>query len=189
MSKRLKSLIERARSIIEESDYFYEEYTPSHEIQVFDFDSTLHHDYKPLNCFEIMKEYVDVMPVYIVTARESGQEQHISDVLAEWGIGFDKQFIFAVGTEQEKGPIVLDLIQRHQAEKCTFWDDRIENCESVYEHCAGAVDDLRIFQLSRAIPGDIRKEIRKDLDNDRYEIRHSLHERKLFRNWRKLSKV
>ena len=189
MSKRLESLIERARAIIEEPECFYEEYSPSYEIQVFDFDSTLHHGYDPLPCLRVMEEHLDVLPVYIVTARNPGQEQHISDALAEWGIGFDKQFIFAVGQENEKGPVVRELIQRHQAEKCTFWDDRIENCESVYENCHDAVDDLQIYHLSRAIPGDIRKELRKDLDNERYEIRHNLHERKLFRHWRKLGKI
>ena len=189
MSKRLKSLIERAKSIIEEQEQFYEEYSPAYEIQVFDFDLTLHHDYRPLPCLEIMKEYLDIVPVYIVTAREPGQEQHISDVLAEWGIGFDKQFIFAVGSENEKGLVVRDLIQRHQAEKCTFWDDRQDNCQSVFNRCADEVDKLRIFQLSKAVPGDIRKEIIKDLDNDRYEVSHSLQERKLFRSWRRLGKI
>ena len=192
MSKRLKSLIERAKSIIEEpeQEHFYEEYSPAYEVQVFDFDSTLHHQYTPLPCLEIMREYIDAeVPVYIVTAREPGQEQHISDVLAEWEIGFDKQFIFAVGQGGNKGAVVKDLLQRHQAEKCTFWDDRIENCESVYENCHPIVDDLHIFHLSRAIPGDIRMEIRKDCNNDRHEIKHSLRERKLFREWRRLSKL
>ena len=191
MSKRLQKLIERARLIIEEPEIYEEEYDPAYEIQVFDFDLTLQHRYKPLPCVEIMREYVDVVPVYIVTAREpnKGQEQHISDVLAWWDIGFDKQFIFAVGSETEKGPVVLDLIERHQAEKCTFWDDKEENCESVFEHCANAVDELHVFQLSRAVPGDIRKEIIKDLDNERSEVKHSLHERKLFRHWRRLGKI
>lgn len=189
MSKRLQKLIERARSIIEEPETYEEEYQPAYEIQVFDFDQTLHHDYKPLPCLETFKEYVDNTPVYIVTAREPGQEQHISDVLANWNIGFDKQFIFAIGQENEKGPMVKELIQRHNAEKCTFWDDRHENCESVYTHCHPLVDDLHIFHLSKAVPGDIRKEIRKGLDSDRYEINHSLQERKLFRQWRKLGKI
>jgi len=185
MSKRLQNLIERARAIIEEPEHFYEEYSPAYEIQVFDFDLTLHHKYNPLPWLNIMEEYLDVVPVYIVTAREPGQEQHISDVLASWNVGFDKEFIFAIGLEREKGPIVKDLILRHQAEKCTFWDDRLENCESVFSHCSSLVDDLHVFHLSKAIPGDIRKEIRKDPDNERYEIKHSLQERKLFRHWRK----
>jgi len=185
MSKRLQSLIERARAIIEEPEYFCEEYSPAHEIQVFDFDLTLHHEYRPLPWLKTMEECMNIMPVYIVTAREPGQEQCISDILASWNIGFDKQFIFAIGQEREKGSIVKDLILRHQAEKCTFWDDKSENCESVFYHCNSLVDDLNIFHLSKAIPGDIRKEIRKDLDNERYEIKHSLQERKLFREWRK----
>tara|TARA_Y100001938_G_C8079496_1_gene428192 strand:+ start:245 stop:811 length:567 start_codon:yes stop_codon:yes gene_type:complete len=188
MSKRLQRLIERARSIIEEQEHFYEEYSPSYEIQVFDFDSTLHHEYSPLPCLQAFQEHLDINPVYIVTAREPGQEQHISDVLAEWGIGFDTQFIFAVG-KNPKGPVVRELVQRHQAEKCTFWDDKIENCESVFENCCDIVDDLQIFHLSRAVPGDIRLEIGKSPDCDRYETKHSLLERKLFRQWRKLGKI
>lgn len=189
MSKRLQKLIERARTIIEEPEHFYEEYSPAYEIQVFDFDLTLHHEYRPLPCLDTFEEYVDVVPVYIVTAREPGQEQHISDALASWNVGFDKQFIFAIGQEREKGSIVKDLILRHQAEKCTFWDDRLENCESVFNHCSPLVDDLQIFHLSKAIPGDIRQEIRKDLENERIEIKHSLQERKLYREWRRLGKT
>jgi len=48
---------------------------------------------------------------------------------------------------------------------------------------------LHIFHLSRAIPGDIRTEIRKDCNSEHHEIKHSLRERKLFREWRRLGKV
>ena len=191
MSKRLKSLIERARDIINEPSY-EEEYAAAYEIQVFDFDHTLHHKYKPLPCSEIMREHIDAgVPVYIVTAREpnKGQEEHISEVLWWWDIKFEPENVFALGKEGEKGPQVLELIERHQAEKCTFWDDRDYNCESVFETCSPFVDELSVFHLSRAIPGDIRSEIRKDIDNDRVEIKHTLEERKIFRNWRRLSKI
>ena len=191
MSKRLQSLIERARTLIEQPEY-EEEFAPAYEIHVFDFDLTLQHNYKPLPCVEIMREHMAAgIPVYIVTARDpgKGQEQHICDVLHWWDIKFYPEDVFAIGDEIEKGPYVQDLIERHQAEKCTFYDDRIYNCESVFAHCSEIVDELTIYHLSRAIPGDIRSEIRKDLENDRIEIKHTIEERKIFRNWRRLSKI
>jgi len=192
MSKRLHSLIERARVLLEEPELSAEEYPFAYEIQVFDFDLTLHNRYKPLPCAEIMRENLSAgVPCYIVTAREpnKGQEQHICDVLNWWDIKFEPENVFALGEEIEKGPVVLDLIERHEAEKCTFWDDKSYNCESVFETCSQFVDDLSVFHLSRAIPGDIRNEIRKDLNNDRIEIKHTLEERKLFRGWRRLIKL
>ena len=192
MSKRLRSLIERARVLLEEPDYLEEEYTPAYEIYVFDFDLTLQHRYKPLPCVEILRDLMAAgVPCYIVTARDpnKGQEKHICDVLNWWDIKFDPENVFALGDETEKGPYVLELIQRHESEKCTFWDDKDYNCESVFESCSEHVDNLVVYHLSRAIPGDIRKEIRKDLENDRIEIKHTLEERKTFRQWRRLSKI
>ena len=45
MSRRLDLLIERARRVLEEKQEV--EVEPASEIHVFDFDQTLHHDYKP----------------------------------------------------------------------------------------------------------------------------------------------
>ena len=177
--------------ILEEPE-FVEEYEPAYEIHVFDFDQTLQNKYRPLQCVEILREHLAAgIPCYIVTARkpDKGQEQHICDVLYWWDIQFDPDDVYALGPEAEKGLCVLDLIYRHQAEKCTFWDDKEYNCESVFTHCAEVVDELHVFHLSAAVPGDIRKEIIKDLENERLEIKHSLQERKLFRNWRRLSKI
>ena len=191
MSKRLQSLVERARSLMIE-DQTQEEYAEAYEIHVFDFDLTLQHRYKPLPCVEILRELLDAeVPCYIVTAREpdKGQEEHICDVLHWWDVKFFPEDVFAVGADTPKGPYVRDLILRHSAEKCTFWDDREYNCESVFESCSDDVDELQVYHLSRAIPGDIRKEIRKDYENERYEVKHTLEERKLFRHWRRLSKI
>lgn len=192
MSNRLRMLIERARTILEEEYIEPIEFEPAPEIHVFDFDLTLQHKYKPLPCVEIMRQYIKAqIPVYIVTAREpnKGQEQHICDVLNWWDLKFDPTNVFAVGNEVEKGPYVLDLIDRHGAEKCTFYDDKEENCESVFKHCADACENLHVYWLSAAIPGDVRKEIISNEDDVRIEIKPSLQERKLFRNWRRLSKI
>ena len=190
MSKRLQSLIERAKSIIDEPELTSPEFFPALEIQVFDFDHCLHNNYSPLPCVQIMQEYIDAnVPVYIVTARNPGQETHICDVLAHWGVAFDESDVFAIGQENPKGPVVRDLIDRHQAEKCSFWDDLIKNCESVFDTCAPCVEELNVFHLSRAIPGDIRMELRKDIDNERLEIKHSLQERRLYREWRRIGKL
>lgn len=194
MSKRLESLLERARSLLADEEYesSVEEYAPAYEIHVFDFDQTLHHKYKPLPCVEILRENLSAgVPCYIVTARDPGigQEQHICDVLNWWDIKLMPEDVYALGKETDKGPYILDLIQRHQAEKCTFWDDKDYNCESVFETCSPFVDELSVFHLSKAIPGDIRSEIKKDFENDRIEIKHTLEERKIFRNWRKLSRL
>ena len=71
MSKRLRSLIERARVILEEPEYLAEEYSPAYEVHVFDFDQTLQHRYKPLPCVEIMRDLIAAgVPCYIVTARD-----------------------------------------------------------------------------------------------------------------------
>lgn len=192
MSKRLRSLIERARVLIEEPEYLAEDYPVAYEIHVFDFDQTLQHRYKPLPCVEIMRDLIAAgVPCYIVTARDpdKGQEKHICNVLNWWDIKLPPDNVYALGKETEKGPYVLDLIQRHEAEKCTFWDDKDYNCESVFDACSEHVDEMDVYHLSRAVPGDIRKEIKKDLDNDRIEIKHTLEERKVFRNWRRLSKI
>ena len=191
MSKRLRSLIERARVLLEEPEYSVEEYPPAYEIHVFDFDQTLQHRYKPLPCVEIMRDLIAAgVPCYIVTARDpdKGQEKHICDVLHWWDIKFYPEDVYAIG-EEEKGPYVLDLIHRHEAEKCTFWDDKDYNCESVFETCAPTVDELHVYHLSRAVPGDIRKEIKCDINNERSETKTTLKERRLFRNWRRLSGI
>ena len=192
MSKRLRSLIERARVLLEEPEHIVEEYPAAYEIHIFDFDQTLQHRYKPLPCVEIMRDLIAAgVPCYIVTARDpdKGQEKHICDVLNWWDIKFHPENVYALGEETEKGPSVLNLIHRHEAEKCTFWDDKDYNCESVFETCSEHVIEMVVYHLSRAVPGDIRKEIKKDEDNDRIEIKHTLEERKIFRNWRRLSSL
>ena len=192
MSKRLASLIERARILLEESEVEITDFPSAYEIHVFDFDKTLHHEYKPLPCVEIMRDLLAAgVPCYIVTARkpDKGQEQHICDVLYWWDINFEPENVFAVGADVEKGPFVRELVQRHESEKCTFWDDKDYNCDSVFNACCDIVDELSIYQLSAAIPGDVRKEITKDENNQRVEIKHILEERKSFRNWRRLSKI
>lgn len=188
MSRRLDILLERARRVLDEtvSDAM------SEEIFVFDFDKTLHHDYKALQCAEIMKQHQSAgFPCYIVTAREpnKGQEKHIKDVCKRWGIKINQKDIFCTGKSNPKGPIVLDLIDKHGADKCTFWDDKEENCESVYDSCFDAVDNLHIYFLSAAVPGDIRKEITCGPDNERCETKPTLQERRMFRNWRRLSGI
>lgn len=188
MSRRLDILIERARRVLDETVTN----EPSSEIFVFDFDKTLHHNYKALQCAEIMKHHQQAgFPCYIVTARDpnNGQEKHIKDVCKRWGVNINQKDIFCLGNDNPKGPVVKNLIDKHLAEFCTFYDDKEENCESVYQNCYDACDELHIFWLSAAIPGDIRKEIKCGVDNKRIEIRPSLQERKLFRNWRRLSGI
>ena len=192
MSKRLKSLIDHAKRLLEESFDVDEliEHEPAQEIQVFDFDHTLHDKYEPLQCTRIMSEKIRAgIPCYIVTARSGdNQAEHIQETLEGWNIFLPLECILVVG-EQEKGPFVADLIRKHSAETFSFWDDKETNCESVYEWCSPEVEELQIYWLSRAVLGDIRKEIRKDFDNERVDIYHSIQERKLFRNWRRLSKI
>ena len=188
MSRRLDILMERARRMLDETVTS----EPCVEIFVFDFDRTLHDNYKPLQCVEIMKQHQSAgLPCYIVTARKknTGQEKHIKDVCKRWGIKINQQDIFCTGNDNPKGPVVRKLIDKHQAEMCTFYDDKEENCESVYDSCYDACDDLHIFWLSAAIPGDIRKEIKCGVDNERIEIKPSLQERRLFRDWRRLSGI
>ena len=188
MSRRLDILIERARRVLDETVTS----EPSTEIFVFDFDKTLHNNYKALQCAEIMKQHQDAgFPCYIVTARDpnKGQEKHIKDVCKRWGVKINQKDIFCIGHNRPKGPVVRKLIDKHAALKCTFWDDKEENCESVYDSCFDACDDLHIFFLSAAVPGDIRKEIKCDINNERSEIKTTLKERRLFRNWRRLSGI
>ena len=191
MSERLQHLLSRGRMLLEQSMATEEEYEPAYEVVVFDFDQTLQHRYKPLPCVEIMRESLLAgVPVYIVTARKpnKGQEKHISEVLSWWDISLDKECIFAVG-DDPKGPYVADLLGRHQAERLVFYDDKLINCDSVFDACANMVEDLQIFHLSAAVPGDIKMEITKDEEDERLEIKHSLQERKIFREWRRLSKL
>ena len=192
MSKRLQSLIDHAKQLLEESYDVIEpiEYEPAQEVQVFDFDQTLHHEYNPLQCCNIMAEKTKAgIPCYIVTARSGdGQAEHIQEVMLEWGISIPLDNIKVVG-EQEKGPFVADVIRKHDAESFCYWDDMESNCENVYRWCAPEVEQLQIYWLSRAILGDIRKEIRKDAENERIDIYHTIQERKIFRNWRRLSKI
>lgn len=188
MSRRLDILIERARRVLDETVTD----SNSTEIFVFDFDKTLHSNYKALQCADIMKQHqMAGFPCYIVTARKKnkGQEAHIKDVCKRWGIKINQKDIFCVGPDNPKGPVVKRLINKHQAEKCTFWDDKEDNCENVYENCFDACEELHIYQLSGAIPGDIRKEITSGIDNERVETKTSLKERRLFRNWRRLSGI
>ena len=188
MSRRLDILLERARRVLDETVNDY----GSEELFVFDFDKTLQHKYKPLQCAEIMKQHQEAgFPCYIVTARDPncGQEKHIKDVCKRWGIKINQKDIFCVGPDGPKGPVVRKLIEKHRPYKCTFWDDKEENCESVYDSCYDACDDLHIYLLSRAVMGDIRKEIKCGPDNKRNETKPTLQERRLFRNWRRLSGI
>ena len=187
MSRRLDILIERARKVLDETVTI----EPSSEIFVFDFDLTLHNKYKALQCADVMSQHQSAgFPCYIVTARKpnSGQEEHIVDTCKRWGIKLAPQDVFCLG-DNPKGPTVKKLIDKHQAERCTFWDDKEYNCESVYDSCYDACEDLHIYWLSAAIPGDIRKEIKSDADNHRTESKPSLQERRLFRSWRRLSGI
>lgn len=189
MSRRLDVLIERARRVLEERQV---EEVPVTEIHVFDFDKTIHKDYKPLSIVDQVIEHQSAgIPVYIVTARKknAGQEKHIKDVCKRWGIKINQKDIFCVGPKNPKGPIVRKLIDRHKPEKCTFWDDKEENCESVYEDCFDACEELLVYWLSAAVPGDIRKQICSDINNERSETKPTLKERRLFRNWRRLSGI
>ena len=188
MSRRLDILLERARRVLDNTVND----AMSEELFIFDFDKTLQHNYKPLQCADIMKQHQEAgFPCYIVTARDpnKGQEKHIKDVCKRWGININQKDIFCTGHDNPKGPVVRKLIDKHRPYKCTFWDDKEENCESVYENCFDVVDDLHIYFLSSAIPGDIRKEIKCGPDNERSETKPSLQERRLFRNWRRLSGI
>ena len=188
MSRRLDLLIERARRVLEERQEPVETDVAS-EVAVFDFDMTLHADYKSLPLVDQFIEYQSAgVPCYIVTARKKGQEKHIKDTCKRWGIKIFQKDIFCTG-EGPKGPIVRKLIDKHQAEKCSFWDDKEENCESVYDSCYDACEELKVYWLSAAIPGDIRKEITSDINNERNETKPTLEERRLFRNWRRLSGI
>ena len=190
MSRRLENLISRARRIIQEAEEIVD-LDPVSEIHVFDFDQTLHNKYKALQCADIMKQHQAAgIPCYIVTARKknTGQEKHIVDTCKRWGIKIRQKDVFVTG-DDPKGPVVRSLIDKHQPERCTFWDDKEENCESVYDDCFDACEDLQIFWLSAAVPGDIRKEIRSDINNERSETKPTLQERRLFRNWRRLARL
>ena len=188
MSRRLEFLIERARRVLEEKREV--DIIPSTEMHIFDFDKTLHSDYKPLQCVDIMRQHQDAgIPCYIVTAREKGQEKHIKDTCKRWGIKINQKDIFAIGEDNPKGPVVRKLIDLHKPKSCTFWDDKEDNCENVYENCFDACDELKIYLLSVAVPGDIRKEITSDVNNVRIETKPTLAERKIFRNWRRLSGI
>lgn len=188
MSRRLEELISRARRIIQEAEETIE-VAPALEIHVFDFDLTLHSGYKALQCAEIMKQHQNAgVPCYIVTARKKGQEKHIKDTCKRWGIKIFQKDIFCTN-ERPKGPVVRKLIDRHKPERCTFWDDKEENCESVYDSCFDACENLHIYLLSAAIPGDIRKEIISDFNNERIEVKPTIAERKMFRSWRRLSGI
>ena len=189
MSRRLDLLIERARRVLEEKQVV--EVEPASEIHVFDFDQTLHHDYKPSPLVDQVKAHQAAgIPIYVVTARRknSGQEKHVKEVCARWGVKINQKDVF-VTDKDPKGPVVRKLIEKHQAEKCFFWDDKKENCDSVYESCYDACEELKIYWLSAAIPGDIRQEITSDINNERSETKPTLKERRLFRNWRRLSGV
>ena len=189
MSRRLDMLIERAKRILEEAQ---EEIIPATEMHIFDFDKTLHCDYKPLPIVDQAKEHQAAgVPVYIVTARKpnTGQEKHIKDTCKRWGMKINQRDIFCVGPKNPKGPIVRKLIDKHRPERCTFWDDKEQNCEDVYAHCFDACEELMVYWLSAAVPGDIRKQICSDINNERSETRPTLKERRLFRNWRRLSGI
>ena len=191
MSRRLEELMSRARQIIREAEETIE-IVPATELHVFDFDKTLHNNYKALQCADIMKQHQTAgIPCYIVTARDPncGQEKHIKDVCKRWGIKINQKDIFCTGEDNPKGPVVRKLIDKHQPERCTFWDDKEYNCEDVYDHCFDACEDLHIYWLSAAVPGDIRKEIVSDINNERSETKTTLKERRLFRNWRRLSGI
>lgn len=190
MSRRLDLLIERAKRVLEEKQVPVETVIAS-EIAVFDFDKTLHDNYKPLSLVDQFIEYQSAgIPCYIVTARKKnqGQEKHIKDVCKRWGIKINQKDIF-VTHKDPKGPVVRKLIDKHRPERCLFWDDKEENCESVYDNCYDACEELKIYWLSAAIPGDIRKEICSDINNERSETKPTLQERLLFRNWRRLSGI
>lgn len=189
MSRRLDQLIARARRVLEEG---VEETNPASEIHIFDFDHTLHHDYKPSPLVDQAKTYQAAgIPIYIVTARRknAGQEKHVKEVCARWDLKINQKEIYCVGTDGDKGPVVRKLIEKHQAEKCSFWDDKEENCNSVFEHCSDACEELKVYWLSKAIPGDIRKEMVSDENNEKSETKPTLSERRVFRNWRRLSGI
>ena len=191
MSRRLKELMSRARRIIQEAEETIE-VDPAVELHVFDFDKTLHNNYKALQCADIMKQHQAAgIPCYIVTARDPncGQEKHIKDVCKRWGIKINQKDIFCTGHDNPKGPVVRKLIDKHRPERCTFWDDKEYNCEDVYDHCFDACRDLHIYWLSAAVPGDIRKEIISDINNERSETKTTLQERRIFRDWRRLAKL
>ena len=191
MSRRLDLLIERARRVLEERQEPVETDVAS-EIHIFDFDKTLHNDYKSLPLADQMRSHQEAgVPCYIVTARDpnKGQEKHIKDVCKRWGIKINQKDIFCTGHDNPKGPVVRKLIDKHKPELCTFWDDKEENCESVYDNCYDACEELKVYWLSAAIPGDIRKEITSDINNERSETKPTLKERRLFRNWRRLSGI
>lgn len=192
MSRRLDILLERAKQLLYEAQDVATEVEPAIEMHVFDFDQTIHDKYKSLQCADILKQHIDAgIPCYVVTARKknSGQEKHIVDTCKRWGIKLNQKDIFCLGEENPKGPVVRSLIDKHQPERCTFWDDKQENCESVYDSCYDACEDLHIYWMSLAVPGDVRMEIRSDINNERIETKPTLQERKLFRNWRRLSGI
>ena len=67
MSYQLDILIERARRVMDGRVNA----ELSSEIFIFDFDKTLHHEYKALQCAEMMKQHQEAgFPCYIVTARD-----------------------------------------------------------------------------------------------------------------------
>ena len=63
MSRRLDLLIERARRVLEEKQVV--EIEPASEMHIFDFDKTLHHDYKPLSLVDQMIEHQALSLIHI----------------------------------------------------------------------------------------------------------------------------
>ena len=84
MSRRLDILLERARRVLDETVNDY----GSEELFVFDFDKTLQHKYKPLQCAEIMKQHQEAgFPCYIVTARDPiADKKNTSKMCARDGV-------------------------------------------------------------------------------------------------------
>lgn len=146
-------------------------------------------NYKVLPCLDILKsKLLAGVPCYICTAR-SGQEEanNILDFLRFHNISLPVSKIHAVGSEN-KGITVNMLINQYSPSSVYFYDDSKKNCENVFEMCCNSVEELHIFQLSRAIPGDvIHEKICGTLYNECYTRNHRLIESQLFRRMRKLS--
>ena len=72
MSRRLEELMSRARQIMQEAEEPIE-IVPAVELHVFDFDKTLHNNYKALQCADIMKQlpHTETLNVFFaVTKRD-----------------------------------------------------------------------------------------------------------------------
>lgn len=102
-------------------------------VYVFDLDGTLideHNTDKPLPFFSFFKELVDnKQPVFILTARDTGNENHIADIVHKLGANLDVSRIICVGHTQDPAPRKASVLQHFTTmyDHVEFWDNDANN--------------------------------------------------------------